>query len=58
LSYFRDSIEEVRDPDAHPIQAQLPSQRIQTVQYLEEKWLAMHDQAADARNASANRPTP
>ena len=58
LSYFRDSIEEVRDPDAPPIQAQLLSQRIQTVQYLEEKWLLMQNRTADARNASANRQRP
>jgi hypothetical protein len=40
FSYFRETLEEVRDPDAHPIQANQLEQRILTAEYYEEKWLA------------------
>jgi len=52
FSYFRDSIDEVLDPDAHLGQAGLLNQRIQIVQYLAEKWLAMRLAKADARLCS------
>lgn len=55
LSYFRDSIIEVRDPNAHPIQAQQLNQRVQTAVYLEQKWLAKQKLSADANFASAPR---
>ena len=55
FSYFRDTLEEVRDPDAHPIQPQQLKQRILTAEYYEEKWLASLDHSAGAHFASAAR---
>lgn len=53
FSYFRDSIEEILDPEAHPIQAQLLDQRILTAEYLEAKWLAKQERGADAEVSQA-----
>lgn len=53
--YFRDTIEEVRAPDAHPSQPHVLDQRILSVQYYEEKWLARQDTAAIADFAPAAR---
>jgi len=55
FSYFRDTLEEVQDPDAHPSQPQLLSQRILSAEYYEEKWLAQQDRAADAKFTPAAR---
>lgn len=56
FSYFRDAIEEVRNPNAHPIQAQQLDQRIMTAEYYERKWLASSASLAGADFASASRP--
>ena len=37
FSYFRDAIEEVRDPEAHPKQPELLKQRILSVEILREE---------------------
>ncbi len=55
FSYFRDTLEEVQDPDAHPSQPQLLSQRILSAEYYEEKWLAQQERAADAKFTPAAR---
>lgn len=55
FSYFRDAIDEVRDPDAHPIQAHQLNQRVLTAEYYEEKWLASQASSAGANFASAAR---
>jgi len=55
FSYFRDTLEEVQDPDAHPIEVQLLEQRILTAEYYEERWLAQQKRAADEKFASAAR---
>lgn len=55
FSYFRDTIEEVRNPEAHPGQPGLLKQRILSAEYYEEKWLASVDRAAGAHFALAGR---
>jgi hypothetical protein len=55
FSYFRDAIEEVRDPYAHPKQPGLLKQRILSAEYYEEKWLASRGRAAGTHFASAAR---
>jgi hypothetical protein len=52
LSYFRETLKEVQDPNAHPIQADLLKQRILTAEYYERKWLARRESAAGAKSAS------
>ena len=52
FSYFRDTLEEVRDPDAIPIQAYQLQQRLLT--YYQEKWLERGG-TAGAHFASAAR---
>jgi hypothetical protein len=54
FSYFRDTIEEVRDPDANPKQPGLLKQRIMSAEYYEEKWLERGG-TAGAHFASAAR---
>lgn len=53
--YFRDTIDEVLDPEAHTSQAALLNQRMLSVEYYEEKWLAKHGRCADAEFAPAAR---
>ena len=53
FSYFRDSIEEILDPEPPPIQAEFLDQRILTAEYLEAKWLAMGKSVAGAKSAQA-----
>lgn len=55
FSYFRDTIEEVRDPDAHPKLPELLKQRILSVEYYEEKWRASRRGTAGVNVASATR---
>lgn len=55
FSYFRDTLEEVQDPDAHPSQPQVLNQRILSAEYYEEKWLARQERAADANFTPAAR---
>jgi hypothetical protein len=55
FSYFRDTLEEVQDPGANPIQAFQLQQRIQTAEYYEEKWLASLSGSVGADFASAAR---
>ena len=56
FSYFRDTIEELRDPEAHPSQPQVLNQRILSAEYYEKKWLAQREHAADANFAPAPGP--
>ena len=51
--YFRDAIEEVLDPEAHPSQPALLNQRMQSAEYYEEKWIAQQGRAAGANVTSA-----
>ena len=55
FSYFRDTIEEVRDPDANPKQPGLLKQRVLSAEYYEEKWLLERGGTAGAHFASAAR---
>lgn len=55
FSYFRDAIEEVRDPDAHPKQPGLLKQRILSAEHYEEKWLVKRGGSAGTLFASAAR---
>jgi hypothetical protein len=55
FSYFRDTIEEIRDPDANPKQAGLLKQRILSAKYYEEKWLLKRGGTGGANFASAAR---
>ena len=55
LSYFRDAIVEVRDPDAHPKLPGLLKRRILSVGYYEEKWSIERGGAVGAHFASAAR---
>lgn len=56
FSYFRDTIKEVRDPDADPRQSGLLKQRLLSAEYYEEKWLIERGGTAGAHFASAARP--
>ena len=49
--FSRDSIEEILDPEAPPIQAEFLDQRLLTADYLEAKWLARQRRFAGAESS-------
>lgn len=55
FGYFRDTIDEVLDPDGHPSLGHLLDQRLQSAEYYEEKWLAKQALNVDAAPASTAR---
>jgi len=53
LSYFRDTLMEVQDPEA--IHADLLQQRLLSVEHYEKRWLISMNNGADTRSAPATR---